>query len=83
MGSVAMWLEGPGQERRSVKLLSTETKHLKAGLSDGIRFSRPRGQDIELRTLIDDSGKIAKQTDFDGFRFKYQDSDIQWSLVFG
>ncbi len=43
----------------------------------------PKGATVEMRTLIDDQGKIAKQTDFDGFRFKYQDSDIPWNLVFG
>lgn len=83
MGSVAMYLEGPGQERRGVKLLATQPMHIKSGLTDGIRFSRPLGQDIEMRTLIDEEGRIAKQIDFDGYRFKFDDSDIPWSLVIG
>jgi len=83
MGSIAMWLEGPGQERRSVKLLASRPVLTKPGLADGIHFAPSHGRDIQMRTLIDDEGKIAEQIDFDGFRFKYHDSDIPWSLVFG
>lgn len=83
MESVAMYLEGPGQERRPVKLLSTQPMRPRPGASDGKRIMHPKGATVEMRTLIDDQGKIAKQTDFDGFRFKYQDSDIPWNLVFG
>jgi len=42
-----------------------------------------RSGEIEVRTLIDDEGKIANQIDFDGFKFKYRESEIQWSLLFG
>lgn len=82
MGSVAMYLEGPGQERRPVKLLSTRTMPVKPGLSDGRRITHRSGE-IEVRTLIDDEGKIANQIDFEGFKFKYRESEIQWSLLFG
>jgi len=83
MGSVAMYLEGPGQERRPVKLLSTRTMPVKPGLSDGRRIAHRSSGEIEVRTLIDDEGKIANQIDFDGFKFKYRESEIQWSLLFG
>lgn len=83
MGSVAMYLEGPGQERRPVKLLSTRTMPVKPGLSDGRRITHRSGGEIEVRTLIDDEGKIANQIDFDGFKFKYGESEILWSLLFG
>lgn len=37
---------------------------------------RPLASEIEMKTLIDANGEIASQVDFDGFRFKYKDSDI-------
>ncbi|WP_132864823.1 hypothetical protein [Stenotrophomonas sp. ATCM1_4] len=83
MGSVAMFLEGPGQERRPVKVLSTEQVRLRSGATDGIRIVHPMATQIEVKTLIDADGEIASQVDFDGFRFKYKDSDIPWTLVVG
>lgn len=83
MASVAMYLEGPGQERRPVKILSTQSTRLRPGITDGIRIVHPSATSIEMRTLIDEEGKIANQIDFDGFRFKYRDSEIPWNLVFG
>lgn len=83
MGSVAMFLEGPGQERRPVKVLSTEQVRLRSGATDGIRIVHPLATQIEVKTLIDADGKIASQVDFDGFRFKYKNSEIPWNLVVG
>lgn len=83
MGSVAMFLEGPGQERRPVKVLSTEQVRLRSGATDGIRIAHPLATQIEVKTLIDADGKIASQVDFDGFRFKYKNSEIPWNLVVG
>jgi len=83
MGSVAMFLEGPGQERRPVKVLSTEQVRLRSGATDGIRIVHPLATQIEVKTLIDADGEIASQVDFDGFRFKYKNSDIPWTLVVG
>jgi len=78
-----MFLEGPGQERRPVKVLSSEHVRLRSGATDGIRIVHPLATQIEVKTLIDADGKIASQVDFDGFRFKYKNSEIPWNLVVG
>lgn len=83
MGSVAMYLEGPGQERRAVSILSRQNKRLFTGSVDSIRIRDRSISEIEVKTLVDKNGKIAIQTDYDGFRFKYPDSEIHWSLVIG
>jgi len=83
MGSVAMYLQGPGQERRPVKLLSMQPRQVRTDRVAGIRVAHGSVPDMEIRTLIDDEGRIASQVDFDGFKFKYRDSEIPWNLVFG
>lgn len=83
MGSVAMYLEGPGQQRRSVKILSSQLKRIHTGSVDSIRVRNRSISEIEVKTLVDEQGQIAVQTDYDGFRFKYPDSEIPWSLVVG
>jgi len=83
MGSVAMYLEGPGQQRRSVRILSSQHKRLQPSGADGIRIRHRSISEIEVKTLVDEDGKIAIQADYEGFRFKYPDSEIPWSLVVG
>ncbi|MGE8225368.1 MULTISPECIES: hypothetical protein [Stenotrophomonas] len=83
MGSVAMYLEGPGQQRRSVSILSRQNKRLFTGSVDSIRIKNRSISEIEVKTLVDENGNIAVQSDYDGFRFKYPDSEIHWSLVIG
>lgn len=83
MGSVAMYLDGPGQKRRSVKILATEQIRVSAQSVHSRRDHQPSASEIEVRTLVDEQGNIAKQIDYDGYRFKYRDSEILWNLVLG
>lgn len=83
MSSVSMYLEGPGRERRAVTLLSSESVHLRPGSTDGIRIARRGAIRFQVRTLIDGYGNIAKQIDYDGYRYKFQGSELPWDLIVG
>lgn len=76
MEVVRMFLEGPGMERRPVKLLGTHNASLRTS-------QQVRPIIVEAQTLVDDEGKLAKQIDIDGFRFQYDRSPIIWSLLYG
>ncbi|MGX9719990.1 hypothetical protein [Stenotrophomonas acidaminiphila] len=38
---------------------------------------------VEVSTLADDAGNVARQVDCEGFRYKFKGSEIPWSLVVG
>jgi hypothetical protein len=80
---IQLYLLGPGQERRPVRHISTELADIK---SMGIPIrSRPAAANtlVEIKTLADDAGNVARQIDCEGFRYKFTGSEIPWSLVFG
>ena len=83
MGSVSMYLEGPGRVRRPVTLLASEPTQVRPGSSDGIRIAHRRSSEIQMRTLVDDHGNIARQVDYDGYRYKFQGSEMHWDLIVG
>lgn len=75
MESVQMFLEGPGMERRPVKLLSTNKVSLRTS-------QRITPIIVEAQTLVDDEGKLARQIDLEGLRFQYGRSPVVWSLLY-
>jgi len=75
MESVQMFLEGPGMERRPVKLLSTKKVSLRTS-------QRITPIIVEAQTLVDDEGKLARQIDLEGLRFQYGRSPVVWSLLY-
>ncbi len=79
-----LYLEGPGQERRPVRIISTEQSRSSA-MADNSAHRAMVGidPDIEMNTLMDEAGNIARQTDREGYRYKFEGSDIPWSLVVG
>ncbi|MQP74660.1 hypothetical protein CQ393_01980 [Stenotrophomonas sp. MYb238] len=83
MKGIQLYLLGPGQERRPVRHISTELADIK---SMGIPIrSGPAAANtlVEIKTLADDAGNVARQIDCEGFRYKFTGSEIPWSLVFG
>jgi hypothetical protein len=81
MEKVKLFLEGPGRQRRLVTLLATESRQVAKGSSDGRRVATPGMNKICFHTMIDEDGNIARQIDFDGYRFKFQGSNLPWDLV--
>lgn len=80
MNNVKMYLEGPGRERRPVKLVSTEESSPGAlGVADHGAF---RGQ-IEINVLADPAGNLARQVDREGYRYKFAGSEVPWALIIG
>ena len=82
--SMKLYLEGPGQERRPVRLISTEQKSLGAARDHPVRGTMA-GFDgkVEMNTLMDEDGNLAQQIDREGFRYKFEGSEIPWSLIVG
>lgn len=80
MASVRMYLEGPGRERRLVTQHSTE--EVQVG-SMGFAFRGPSEQAFQIKVLRDSQGNLAWQTDREGLRFRYRESDVPWALVVG
>jgi len=39
--------------------------------------------DVEMSTLVDEEGNIARQIDREGFRYRFEGSEMKWSLVVG
>ncbi len=83
MKGIQLYLVGPGQERRPVKLISTEKADIKT-MGIPIR-SGPAAANtwVEVNTLVDDDGNLARQIDCEGFRYKFKGSEIPWALVVG
>lgn len=80
MGSVELYLEGPGQERRPVTQNSTETvSGQDAGFMLGVPVIRP----IQFNVLVHADGNLARQVDREGYRYKFSGSEITWSLSVG
>ncbi|WP_442681854.1 hypothetical protein ACSBPQ_09010 [Stenotrophomonas sp. JC08] len=80
-----LYLEGPGRERRPVKVVSTERKSLKTVLNLPLRGAKGVVMDdmVEVNTLMDEKGNLAQQIDYEGFRYKFQGSELPWSLIVG
>lgn len=85
MKSMKLYLEGPGRERRPVKVVSTERKSLKTVSDLPLRGGKSVGLDdtVEVKTLMDEEGNLAQQIDYEGFRYKFQGSQLPWSLIVG
>ncbi len=85
MKSMKLYLEGPGRERRPVKVVSTERKSLKTVLNLPLRGAKGVVMDdmVEVNTLMDEKGNLAQQIDYEGFRYKFQGSELPWSLIVG
>lgn len=80
MGSVELYLEGPGQERRPVTKNSTETVCVR---ETGFLFIGPADRSVEFNVLVDAEGNLARQVDREGYRYKFSGSEITWSLSVG
>lgn len=84
MQGIKLYLEGPGQERRLVKVISTEQKSLKAVREVPIRWAATSVDvDVEMSTLVDEEGNVARQIDREGFRYRFDGSEMTWSLAVG
>jgi len=81
LDKIKFFLEGPGRQRRLVTLLATESRNVAKGSSDGRRVATMGLSDVCFHTMIDEQGNIAKQIDFDGYRFKFHDSNLPWDLM--
>lgn len=81
MNGLNMFLEGPGLERRAVKLLRTE----RVPLDDLLRHaaSRAAAALIDLHVMIDNLGNIATQVDHEGLRYRFSGSKAPWALMVG
>lgn len=83
MKGIQFYLEGPGRELRLVKVVSKEMADVRAAgipCRSGIAAANTM---IEVSTLEDEQGNLARQVDYDGFKFKFKGSEIPWSLVVG
>jgi len=81
LDKIKFFLEGPGRQRRLVTLLATESRNIAKGSSDGRRVATMGLSDVCFHTMVDEHGNIAKQIDFDGYRFKFRDSNLPWDLM--
>lgn len=79
MKGLKLYLEGPGQERRSVTFDSLETAASIVGAPD----YGPQPRATEIHVLVDADGNLARQIDRDGFRYKFSGSEIRWALTVG
>ena len=83
MKGIQLYLVGPGQERRPVRLVSTELADVRS-MGIPIRSGPLTGNfQVEVNMLVDDAGNLARQVDYEGFRYKFNGSEIPWSLVVG
>lgn len=83
MKGIQFYLEGPGRELRPVTLVSTEMAELRTSGIPGRSRVAAADARIEISTLVDERGNLARQVDCDGFKFKFNGSEIPWSLVVG
>lgn len=84
MESMKLYLEGPGQERRPVTIISAEQRRLSAVRDLPDRFAAAGfDAEVEMKTLMDEDGNVAQQIDREGFRYRFEGSEISWSLVVG
>lgn len=83
--SMKLYLEGPGRERRPVKVVSTERKSFRTMLDvPGRRaVAAGLGRMVEVNTLMDEEGNLAQQIDSEGFRYRFSGSELPWSLIVG
>lgn len=80
---VQLYLVGPGQERRPVRRIVTELADIKTMGIPARSAPVAANTLIEISTLADDQGNLARQIDCEGFRYKFKGSEIPWSLVVG
>ncbi|MGE8227264.1 MAG: hypothetical protein ACN6RK_15895 [Stenotrophomonas sp.] len=80
-----LYLEGPGRERRPVKVVSTERKSFRTMLDvpDRRAVAAGLGRMVEVNTLMDEEGNLAQQIDSEGFRYRFSGSELPWSLIVG
>ncbi|MNN03421.1 hypothetical protein D3C81_1161090 [compost metagenome] len=70
MDTLHLFLEGPGRETIAVTTLDAETYGSAQGASEPTH-----------RTLVDDNGNIAEQTDKSGYRYQFRERFGVWSLI--
>jgi len=81
---IKLHLEGPGQERRSVRVISTEHRNPRAVREIPVRWAATSVDvDGEMSTMVGEEGNIAWQIDREGFRYRFEGSEMTWSLVVG
>lgn len=84
MNNVKLYLEGPGQERRAVAVLSTERKSFKDVVDLVFHPARvATDMMVEVKTLVDEEGNLARQIDGEGYKYRFNGSRIPWSLIYG
>jgi hypothetical protein len=54
-----------------------------AGLPGRRAVAAGLGRMVEVNTLMDDEGNLAQQIDSEGFRYRFNGSDLPWSLIVG
>ncbi len=79
--NVRLYLEGPGQELRPVKLLSTERVDIRTTSIPRKLGLAAENAWVDLNVLVDEQGNEAKQVDAEGFKYRFNGSAIPWSLV--
>lgn len=84
MQGIKLYLEGPSQEQRSVRVISTEHRSLRAIREIPVRWAATSiDVDVEMSTLVDEEGNVARQIDREGFRYRFEGSEMTRSLVVG
>ncbi|KRG62774.1 hypothetical protein ABB26_15000 [Stenotrophomonas humi] len=70
MDTLHLFLEGPGRETIPVTTLDAES------------YGSPQvTNEATRRTLVDDNGNIAEQTDKSGYRYQFRERFGIWSLI--
>jgi hypothetical protein len=78
MKDVKLYLEGPGRECRPVTFVSTEEVCARTLV---IVNNKAKDERIEINILADSQGHLARQIDREGFRYKFEGSEIPWTLI--
>lgn len=81
MNGLNMFLEGPGLERRSVRLLRTERVPLDTLLRHAT--SKAAVALVDLHIMVDALGNVATQVDHEGLRYRFPESNAPWALMVG
>ncbi|WP_182334379.1 hypothetical protein [Stenotrophomonas acidaminiphila] len=83
MKGVQLYLMGPGQECRPVRRIATELADIRTMGVPARNAPVAAGTLMEISTLADDEGNLARQIDREGFRYTFKGSEIPWSLMVG
>jgi len=76
-----LFLEGPARERREVKVFDRAVSNGRRPAVDTPRQGILNGETYVKQTLADSNGNIARQIDYDGYRYKFEDSELVWTLA--